>query len=141
MNSLITKSYCDCRVLLVEDNPLNQKVTKVLLEDLGCQVDVVMDGRQAIQHIKENQYNIVFMDVGLPEMDGITVAKEIRRLDGTKDVPIVALTAHVMEKDIQQCFQAKMNGVLTKPITVDDLKKTLLQWCGDLSREYVEISV
>jgi len=136
---LKTKLFCDCRVLLVEDNLLNQKVTKVLLGDLGCTVDVAMDGKQAIKKIKTNNYNIVFMDVGLPGMDGISVAKKIRRSESKKDLPIVALTAHVMESDIQKCYQAQMNAVLTKPITINDLKKTLSQICGEWVRETEEI--
>lgn len=141
LEDLDTKLYCNCRVLLVEDNPLNQKVTKVLLEDLGCTVDIAVDGKQAIKKVNENDYHIIFMDVGLPEMDGMSVAKEMRCLNDKKDVPIVALTAHVMEDDIQKCYQAQMNEVLTKPITVEQLKKALFRWCGDLTREGVEISI
>jgi len=134
-SDLSAKLYSGCRVLLVEDNPLNQKVNKVLLEELGCVVDVAMNGKTAIKNIKTNNYHIVFMDVGLPDMDGISVAKEIRRQEDSRIIPIVALTAHVLEKDVQECYQAEMNGVLKKPVTINDLRRTLFRWCKEMERE------
>jgi len=126
-----TKSYRDCHVLLVEDNLLNQKVTRILLENLGCTVDIATDGKQAIKKVNEESYSLVFMDIGLPGMDGVSVAKEIRRSKNKKDLPIVALTAHVLDDDIQKCYQAQINAVLTKPVRVDDLRKMLSQMCGE----------
>lgn len=115
-------------VLLVEDNILNQKVARILLEELNCHVDIAEDGENALRLIKTNQYDIVFMDIGLPDMDGLTVTKKVRAIEAYKALPIIALTAHSLEQDIERCLQFSMNDVLTKPITIQELKKILLKW-------------
>lgn len=114
--------------LLVEDNILNQKVARILLEELNCHVDIAEDGENAIRLMKTNQYDIVFMDIGLPDMDGLTVTKKIRAIEAYKGLPIIALTAHSLEQDIQRCLAFSMNDVLTKPITIQELKRVLLKW-------------
>jgi len=125
-----TTQFENCPVLVVEDNILNQKVTKVLLEDLGCIVDIASDGKSALALIERNDYDIVFMDVGLPEMDGITVTEHIRSDSAAKNTAIVGLTAHVMEEDIQRCYDARMNEVLTKPVSLDELRKVISRLCS-----------
>lgn len=115
-------------VLLVDDNELNQKIAKILLEEMGCNVDVAADGQSALSLITNNHYDIVFMDIGLPDMDGRATTKKIREQKIYKDLPIVALTAHALEYDIQQCYEASMNDVLIKPVKTTDLKKILKKW-------------
>lgn len=124
----------NANVLLVEDNALNQKIAKILLEELGCHVDIVDNGKQAIESNRIKQYDIIFMDVGLPDMDGISITKAIRKENIHQNVPIIALTAHALEQDRERCLQASMNDVLTKPIKSVDLKRILAQ-CVDEKRK------
>ena len=94
------------KILLVEDNLLNQKIAKIMLEDLGCDVQVVSNGDEAIKLIEKNPCDLVFMDIGLPGKDGVAITKEIRKNPLHKSLPIIALTAHALEQDIQKCYQA-----------------------------------
>lgn len=112
-------------VLLVEDDVLNQKVTKALLEDLECDVDIASNAKDALACIEQNNYHIIFMDIGLPEENGITLTEHIRSNSETKNMIIIGLTARATEEDIQRCYDARMNDVLTKPVTLDELKKTI----------------
>ena len=117
------------RALLVEDNPVNQKVAKRLLEKNGCQVHVANNGIEALKALEEMEWNVdvVFMDVQMPEMDGIAATKEIRRLEtlNGKRLPIFALTAHISKQDEEQCLAAGMDKHLTKPIKPEMLESVL----------------
>jgi signal transduction histidine kinase/CheY-like chemotaxis protein/CHASE1-domain containing sensor protein len=109
------------RVLLAEDNPVNQEVAVALLEEMGCTVVLACDGRQALAAVKKRQFDIVLMDVQMPEMNGIDAAKRIReweRRGGMQRTPIVAITAHALASDDDICRQAGMDGYITKPISV-----------------------
>lgn len=118
----------DAYILLVEDNVLNQKVAKNMLEDMGCSVDVAASGMEAIHLVEKNKYDVVFMDVGLPGIDGLTTTDTIRKKFQNNELPIIGLTAHALETDIQRCYQATMNDVLTKPISINILKRMLSKW-------------
>jgi PAS domain S-box-containing protein len=119
------------RVLLVEDNPTNQRLAFYLLKKLGCAVDLASDGREAVARVQEQRYDVVFMDCHMPEMDGLAAAAEIRRIEGTaRRVPIIALTASVMEDDRAKCLRAGMDDFLSKPIVLDDLAAALRRWTG-----------
>ena len=112
------------RVLLAEDNLVNQKVAARLLEKLGLRVDVVGDGRAAIEAWRSGQYDLIFMDCQMPEVDGYQAAAEIRRLEGpAAHIPIVALTAHAMKGAEQTCREAGMDEYLSKPIDRKMLEK------------------
>jgi CheY-like chemotaxis protein len=117
------------RTLLVEDNPINQKVAKKLLEKNGCQVAVANNGREALQSLTNAQWNfdVVFMDVQMPVMDGLEATKEIRRIETTngKHLPVFALTAHISKQDEEQCLAAGMDLHLTKPIKMEPLLAAL----------------
>jgi len=117
------------RALLVEDNLINQKVAKRLLEKNGCQVHVANNGIEALKALEELEWNVdvVFMDVQMPEMDGIAATKEIRRLEALngKRLPIFALTAHISEQDEERCLAAGMDKHLTKPIKPEILESVL----------------
>ena len=116
------------RVLLVEDNALNQQVATELLEDAGFVVDVAGDGQQAIDRVQAQRYDIVLMDMQMPVMDGVTATRHIR-LDATyRDLPIVAMTANAMQADRDHCLAAGMNGFVTKPIEPNALWQALTQW-------------
>jgi two-component system, sensor histidine kinase and response regulator len=117
------RSRTQNRILLAEDNVVNQKVAVRLLEKLNFRVTVVQDGASAVAHWKSGTYDLILMDCQMPEMDGYEAAREIRRLEGgARHIPIVALTAHAMKGSDQKCFAAGMDDYLTKPIDSDKLE-------------------
>jgi signal transduction histidine kinase/DNA-binding response OmpR family regulator len=116
------------RVLVAEDDPVNQQVTAGLLSRRGHRVDVVADGRAAIAAVRTGAYDVVLMDLHMPGVDGLTAAHEIRRLAGVKgEVPIIALSASAMRDATERALAAGMNGLLTKPIDPVALATTLAQ--------------
>ncbi len=121
------------RVLLVEDNAINQRLARRMMEKLGCRVDVADDGRDAIRMVEMLPYDIVLMDCQMPEMDGYEAARAIRLREsysesGRPRVPIVALTADVMPGTRERCLEAGMDYFLTKPIRPEMLHQVLLQF-------------
>jgi two-component system, sensor histidine kinase and response regulator len=116
------------RILLVEDNDINQQVARETLEDAGLTVDVASDGRAALAMVTQAAYDLVFMDMQMPVMDGVTATRAIRQMEGMSKLPIVALTANAMEKDRQACMEAGMDDVLVKPIDPDCMWDVLLRW-------------
>jgi len=118
------------RVLLAEDNAINQKVSAQLLERLGHQVDVAGNGREAVAAAARAQYDLVLMDCQMPEMDGYAAARAIRLMDGGHNLPIVAMTANAMAEDRGRCLEAGMDGYLAKPISLARLEAALAEWGG-----------
>ncbi len=116
------------RILLVEDNELNQEVASELLRDAGFIVDLAENGEIAVGKVKAARYDIVLMDMQMPVMDGVTATREIRKLPQFAALPIVAMTANAMEGDRQRCLDAGMNDHVAKPVEPDDLWRTLLKW-------------
>jgi CheY-like chemotaxis protein len=116
------------RILLVEDNELNQEVATELLRDAGFVVDLVENGRIALDKISSAEYDIVLMDMQMPVMDGVTATREIRKQERFRDLPVVAMTANAMQGDRDRCFAAGMNDHIAKPIEPEDLWKALLKW-------------
>jgi len=116
------------RILLVEDNDINQQVARELLEDVGLVVDVADNGQIALEQVRKAAYDMVFMDMQMPVMDGVTATVEIRKLPGLANLPIVAMTANVMEQDRRKCMDAGMNDFLVKPIDPKDMTAILLRW-------------
>lgn len=114
-------------VLLVEDDKIAAVATRMALENLGCQVDWASSGEQALEKSDTNYYNMIFMDIGLPEKSGIDVTREIRGFTDKKKsgVPIIALTGHARGKIRKICLDAGMQNVLSKPADLEDLKKAL----------------
>jgi PAS domain S-box-containing protein len=116
------------RILLVEDNELNQEVARELLLDAGFEVEIAGNGAVALQQLAQSSYDIVLMDMQMPVMDGIAATLEIRRQLQYAALPIVAMTANAMQADRQRCIEAGMNDHLPKPIDPDDLYAMLVRW-------------
>ena len=116
------------RVLLVEDNDLNQEVATELLRDAGFIVDLAENGQIALDKVRAADYDIVLMDMQMPVMDGVTATQEIRKEARFKDLPVVAMTANVMQGDRDRCMAAGMNDHVAKPIEPENLWKALLKW-------------
>ncbi len=124
-------------VLVVDDNAINRKFASKILEKLGYHSETAVDGLQAVQRLRTQEYVAVLMDCMMPEMDGYEATKEIRRIEkesGTH-TPIIALTANAMQGDRDRAIASGMDDYLSKPVKPADLKKILLQWCG---REFVQ---
>ena len=112
------------RVLLAEDNPVNQMVAVKMLERLGCRVDVAADGAEAVRMSERFPYDMIFMDVQMPIFDGLEATRRIRARDGAA-VRIVAMTANAMAGDREKCLEAGMDDYVSKPITVQALEGAL----------------
>ena len=114
------------RVLVVEDNPVNQKVARHVLERLGCEVVIAPNGADALEILASTPVRLIFMDVQMPVMDGIVATARIRELEqGRARIPIVALTANAMAGDYEKCMAAGMDSFLTKPLNVERLREVL----------------
>ncbi|MDQ2993326.1 MAG: ATP-binding protein [Pseudomonadota bacterium] len=122
-NDIASDTLFSAKVLVVEDNRLNQKVAKLLLQQLGCVVDIASTGAEAIRLVDRGDYNLIFMDLGLPDTDGYQVTQLIKA--DHAELPIIGLTAHADSEDIQKCYAVEMNDVLIKPVTIQDFRKML----------------
>jgi CheY-like chemotaxis protein len=143
------------RLLVAEDNPVNQKVAVKMLEKLGYKVDVVSNGKEAVEAVRRQPYTVVLMDCQMPEMDGLeatrairtweqdgsanrsTSAQDVHSTDGPSSagfhIPIIAMTANAMEEDRQRCLDAGMDDFVSKPISSSVISKVLAQWYCDES--------
>lgn len=115
------------RILLAEDNPISQLVAQTMLKKLGFKnIDIANNGAEALKSLQKNNYDLIFMDCEMPEMDGYTASRKIRETN--KNIPIVAMTAHTAEGDQELCFESGMNDYMSKPIDRKTLVRTLTQW-------------
>ncbi len=116
------------RVLLVDDNDLNQQVGAELLSSAGLVVDVAQNGQVALDMLAQTPYDLVLMDMQMPVMDGLTATRHLRQNPAWAQLPVLAMTANAMSRDRDLCLEAGMNGHLAKPIDPDELFAALLQW-------------
>jgi two-component system sensor histidine kinase/response regulator len=116
------------RLLLVEDNDINQQVARELLADAGFVVEVADNGQVALDLVQRCHFDLVFMDMQMPVMDGVAATREIRKLERLNAMPIVAMTANAMEQDRRRCTEAGMDDFLVKPIDPQELWDILLRW-------------
>lgn len=114
-------------ILLVEDHRISAKVAKTILSELNCHVDIAMDGKMAIEAIEKHHYDLIFMDIGLPGMNGYEVTRRIRSHELSKGthVPIIALTAHGDSQNQQLCLDVAMNAIVTKPLRKEKAQNVL----------------
>ncbi|MGZ9222294.1 MAG: response regulator, partial [Anaerolineales bacterium] len=129
------------RILLAEDNAINQKLAVVLLQKAGYSVDAVDTGAQALEKVQTNQYSAILMDVQMPEMDGLEATQQIRELEKNtgQHIPIIAMTAHAMQGDRERCLDAGMDDYVTKPLEPKVLFSALDRWAQvpDLPKEAI----
>lgn len=120
----------DFRILVAEDNSINQKVALGFLENLGIQGQAVANGAEAVELLKKFKFDLVLMDCHMPEMDGYEATQRIRQLENPRlrKIPIVAMTANVMQGDRERCLAIGMNDYISKPIVFEELEKSLLKW-------------
>jgi signal transduction histidine kinase/DNA-binding response OmpR family regulator len=111
------------RILMAEDNPINQKVALSMLKRLGYRADVAVNGLEVLQALQRKPYDVVLMDVQMPEMDGLEATRQIR--SNGMNTQILAMTAHALEGDREECLHAGMNDYITKPIRIEELKRAL----------------
>jgi len=120
--------YAGSRVLLVEDEPVNQEVSLCLLEDVGLAVEVADDGEEAVTKARQTRYDLILMDMQMPKLSGVEATRSIRGASLNMDVPIVAMTANAFNEDRVACIDAGMNDHIGKPVDPDLLYETLLKW-------------
>ncbi|MDB9529317.1 response regulator [Oscillatoria sp. CS-180] len=115
------------KILVAEDNTVNQKLALLLLERIGYRADIAANGIEAIEALKRQDYDVILMDVNMPEMDGITATQKIRQQWQTRCPHIIAVTANAMQGDREECLQAGMDGYISKPIRLEELIQALKQ--------------
>ena len=136
----IAKSAARFKVLIAEDNTVNQRLVKRMLENMGAAVDVAADGREAVLCAQRTDYDVVLMDCFMPEMDGYEATAEIRRQHaerGARRVPIIALTANALPSDREKCLAAGMDDYLSKPVRKEDIQAALAR-CGLMSERALD---
>ncbi|MZP28158.1 response regulator [Heliobacterium undosum] len=125
------------RILLVEDNPVNQKLASIQLKKFGLRLLAVSNGREAVEAIRREKYSLILMDCQMPEMDGFEATREIRRIEAEQGghVPIVAMTARAMRGDREECLACGMDDYISKPIRTADLHRILNHWIFTIDTE------
>ncbi|NEX22589.1 CBS domain-containing protein [Thiorhodococcus mannitoliphagus] len=124
----LRRRYAGVRLLLAEDDPINQEVARALLQRVDLILDVVNDGQQAVEQVRSGNYALVLMDVQMPVMDGLAATRAIRQLPGKAELPILAMTANAFEDDRRESLAAGMNDHLSKPVVPDALYDALVRW-------------
>ncbi|KAA3653926.1 MAG: PAS domain-containing sensor histidine kinase [Proteobacteria bacterium] len=131
---VLARDFSHCRLLLVEDNEVNQYVALELLGDTGLQVDVAEDGQQAVNMFARTPYDLILMDMQMPVMDGLSATRAIRALPQGGAVPILAMTANAFAEDRQRCEAAGMNDYLSKPFEPEQLYAVVRRWLDPAQR-------
>ena len=120
------------KVLLAEDEPINQEVTLLLLEETGLKVVLAADGVEAVEQVRHTDFALVLMDMQMPRMGGIEATLAIRNIPGRESLPILAMTANAFDEDRRQCMAAGMNDFITKPVKPEVMYATLLKWLSQM---------
>ncbi|MDD3704152.1 MAG: response regulator, partial [Victivallaceae bacterium] len=126
MNNVVNK-----RILLAEDNTVNQKVVLAILRKIGINADVASNGEEVLQMLATQHYEMVLMDIQMPDMDGLEATRKIRDPETpvlNHEVPIIAMTAHALNGYRENCINAGMNDYVTKPVTPQQLREVMKKW-------------
>lgn len=124
------------RILLVEDNPVNRHVATKILHNANCDVITAEDGQEALDVLEHKSFDMVFMDIQMPKMDGFEAIRRIRANARWQHLPVIAMTAHALKGDRERCLKAGMNDYITKPIRAEELEQMVQQWKSvEASRE------
>ncbi len=129
------------RILLVEDNQVNQMVAGGILDRGGHQVTMADNGRKGLEALAQGSFDLVLMDVQMPEMDGLEATRQIRADPRWQDLPIIAMTAHAMQRDRERCLEAGMNDYICKPIHARELERMVEEWGSRLTMPATETSL
>ena len=127
VETLIRQRYSGRRILVVDDEPVNREVARMLLEDIGLLIDTAEDGAEAVSMAGKAAYAIILMDMQMPHVNGLEATRQIREIQGYRDTPIIAMTANAFAEDKARCFEAGMNDFLIKPFDPETLFATLLR--------------
>ena len=138
-NVFLEVRYSGVRALMVEDHEINREVAVELLKSIGIETDIARNGMEAVEKVRSHDYDVVFMDIQMPVMDGLEATRTIRSLGkaGADKLPILAMTALAMKDDRAKIMNAGMNGHVTKPIVIDELLSVLAQWLPPEMRQNV----
>ena len=128
--NVFTFTLPEAKVLLVDDNEVNQCVAEALMEPFGMQIDIASNGQEAVDSVRQGQYDLVFMDHFMPVMDGVEATKNIRALgtEYARSLPIIALTADAVQGVREEFFAAGMNDFVSKPIEMPEIARVLRRW-------------
>jgi len=119
------------KILVVEDNDRNRRLLKILLQARGYVVVEASSGKEALEYLEAQKPDLILMDIQLPNMDGLTLTKQIKSDEKTKDIPIVAVTAYAMKGDKERILEAGCNAYLSKPINTQELPQLIADILGN----------
>jgi CheY-like chemotaxis protein len=139
-HSIAEQRKLGLRILLAEDNPINQKLAVILLQKAGYSVDAVDNGAQVLKKVQDSLYSAILMDVQMPEMDGLEATRQIREMEKATSwhIPIIAMTAHAMPGDRERCLEAGMDDYVSKPLEPKVLFNVLERWVRSGEENIVE---
>lgn len=126
--SLLQTKHAGQRILVVEDEPINREIAQLVLEEAALAVDTAENGESALSKLNTQSYDLIMMDMQMPQMDGLEATRQIRRTPQGTDIPIIAMTANAFAEDRQHCLDAGMNDFIAKPYEVEELYALILRW-------------